>query len=538
MKVCLMYPARDFDAEQEPPPGAAALTQDLELDTLLDAMAAGDDFLRGVARTALLCGPADPETIIYRQQVLRDSLAQPAVLREIYGIVVQAILAEKRIWWGIGSRYPETVLHRSVEVMQLFVAALKLLRRIADSHASGFRSDGFTRFFTMITKELGDDYFAAVDGHLRRLKFSGGVLVSASLGGGNAGTGHVLRTPRQARRGLAEVIGVGNRSAYTLTISDRDEAGARALSELSGRGINHVANALAQSADHILGFFRLLRTELAFYIGALNAHERLAATGGPACFPTPLPAAGAAFSAAGLYDPCLALTASTRVIGNDVSADGMSLVMITGANQGGKSTFLRSVGLAQLMMQSGMYTAATALRASVCRGLFTHYKREEDATMTSGKLDEELARMSDIAAHITPGSMLLCNESFASTNEREGSEIARQIVRATRSAGIRVFFVTHLYDLARGCYAEPGASALFLRAERQPSGRRTFRLAVGEPLPTSHGQDVYADVFGTPAATASPPAGARTAPPPPAGARTAAPPQGDGPTPDTAPPGP
>jgi MutS domain V len=347
-------------------------------------------------------------------------------VREIYGIAVQAILAERRIWWGIGSQYPETILHRSVEVMQLFVAALRLLRGIADSHASGFRSDGFTRFFTMITKELDDDYFAAVDSHLRRLKFSGGVLVSASLGEGLAGTGHVLRAPRPGRRGLAEVIGVGNRSAYTLTISDRDEAGARALSELRGRGINHVANALAQSADHILGFFRLLRTELAFYIGALNAHERLAATGGPACFPEPLPPAGAAFSAAGLYDPCLALTAGTPVIGNDVSADGASLVMITGANQGGKSTFLRSTGLAQLMMQSGMFAAATALRASVCPGLFTHYKREEDATMTSGKLDEELARMSDIAAHITPGSMLLCNESFASTNERE---------RARRSPG-------------------------------------------------------------------------------------------------------
>jgi hypothetical protein len=112
----------------------------------------------------------------------------------------------------------------------------------------------------------------------------GGLLVSAGLGEGNAGTGYVLRTPRDRRRGLAEVIGVGNRSAYTITISDRDEAGHAALSDLRGRGINHVANALAQSVDHILGFFRLLRTELAFYIGALNAHGRLADLGQPTCF--------------------------------------------------------------------------------------------------------------------------------------------------------------------------------------------------------------------------------------------------------------
>jgi MutS domain V len=506
MKAYLMHPARDFDPGPGLPPGSEALTGDLELTTLLNAMAGGDAFLFGVARTALLCGPADPETIVYRQQALRDCLAQPAAVREIYDVAVQAILAEKRIWWGLMSKYPEAILHRAVEVMRLFVAALKQLRRIADSEASGFRSDAFTRFFTMITDELGDGYFAAVDGHLKRLKFAGGVLVSASLGDGNTGTGYVLRTPGDTRRTLAEVIGVGNRSAYTLTVSDRDEAGARALSELSGRGINHVASALAQSADHILSFFGLLRAELAFYIGALNAHGRLAAVGEPACFPVPLPPAGAAFTAAGLYDPCLALSTGAAVTGNDVGADGASLVMITGANQGGKSTFLRSVGLAQLMMQSGMFVAATALRASVGPGLFTHFKREEDASMTSGKLDEELARMSGITAHITPGSVLLCNESFASTNEREGSEIARQIVRALRGAGIRVFFVTHLYDLARGLHAEPGPGALFLRAERQPGGRRTFRLIPGEPLPTSHGQDVYAEVFGTLAgAVPSPP---------------------------------
>ena len=58
---------------------------------------------------------------------------------------------------------------------------------------------------------------------------------------------------------------------------------------------------------------------------------------------------------------------------------GKSLVIITGANSGGKSTFLRSVGLAQLMMQCGMFVTARILRASVCQQIFTHFIREEDA---------------------------------------------------------------------------------------------------------------------------------------------------------------
>jgi DNA mismatch repair ATPase MutS len=83
-----------------------------------------------------------------------------------------------------------------------------------------------------------------------------------------------------------------------------------------------------------------------------------------------------------------------------VNADGKSLVMITGVNQGGKSTLLRGLGLAHLMMQAGMFVGARSFRAGVCNGVFTHYKREEDTAMEGGKLDEELRRMSEIAGQI------------------------------------------------------------------------------------------------------------------------------------------
>jgi DNA mismatch repair ATPase MutS len=185
-----------------------------------------------------------------------------------------------------------------------------------------------------------------------------------------------------------------------------------------------------------------------------------------------------------------------RVVGNDVSGDDKLLVVITGANRGGKSTFLRGVGLAQLMMQCGMFVPAESFRANVCDGIFTHYKREEDASMKSGKLDEELGRMSSIIDKITPNSIVLLNESFASTNEREGSEIARQIVRALLETGTKVVYVTHMFDLAQGFYQAKMDAVLFLRAERLADGRRTFRLVEGEPLPTSHGEDLYGRIFG------------------------------------------
>ena len=96
---------------------------------------------------------------------------------------------------------------------------------------------------------------------------------------------------------------------------------------------------------------------------------------------------------------------------------------------------------------------------------------------------------------IAPGCVLLFNESFASTNEREGSEIARQIVRALLQTGVTIFYVTHMFDLADGFYREKSESFLFLRAERLDDGTRTFRLLEGKPLPTSFGKDLYRQIF-------------------------------------------
>lgn len=512
MKVFLMHRERDFDLQGDLPPNAAALIQDLELNTLLNAMARGDEFLHHVAKKAVLSSLTAEDAIAYRQQVLCDCLDHPAIIKEMYEIAIEAIEGEKKEYFGVFFRTsPDAILHRSIRVMALFLDRLKRLRQLADAYGGQFRSEGFVRFFRMIAEELDDAFFRCAHDHLNRMAFRNGVLISARLGKGLKGTEYVLRLPlRDSRSWIKRIFGKFERT-NSFEIADRDQGGMEALSELRGRGTNLVANALAQSVDHILGFFRTLRAELGFYVSCLNLHEELRRKGEPVCMPVPLAADRPALSARGLYDVCLALRVEERVVGNDVSADGKRLVIITGANQGGKSTFLRSVGLAQLMMQCGMFVAAELFSANVCGGVFTHFKREEDATMKSGKLDEELSRMSEVIDHIGRTCILLCNESFSSTNEREGSEIARQIIRALLERGIKVLFVTHLFDLAQWFCDRRADAVLFLRAERRGDGRRTFKVVEGEPLPTSFGKDLYEEIFGAAGQTVTAlPAGARS----------------------------
>ena len=164
---------------------------------------------------------------------------------------------------------------------------LRELRQIADDHAGKFRSDGLRTLFATVHRELDDEYFEEIDDHLRRLRFRGGVLISAQLGRDNSGTGFVLRAPEQARRGWTERLGIGPRTTYSFAISPRDEAGGQILTDLTNRGINQVANAAAQSADHIGSYFTMLRAELGFYVGCLNLADRLKAKGVPLTAPDP-----------------------------------------------------------------------------------------------------------------------------------------------------------------------------------------------------------------------------------------------------------
>lgn len=494
-----MYAGRNLAARTVLPTSRHDVIQDLGLQTIIAAMAAGDDIIAQVSREALLTGLSDVGAIFYRQAALKDCIDHPAAVRELHDLAVETVNAERRgFLYGIPmvGRTPGSVLFWATSLLEMLGAQLQQLRRFADQHAPEFTSPAFTAFFEMLQRELSDDYLDSIRDHLRRLRFPNGLLMSAELGAGNKAAGYVLRKGAAPEGWIRRVLLGDATGAHSFKIDDRDEAGARALATLKDRGIALVADALGRSADHVLAFFRILRTELAFYVGCLNLHGALTSLGGLTCMPEPRERAEQKRSAKRLYDPALALALGRGVVENDLTADGKRLAVITGANRGGKSTFLRSVGLGQLMMQCGMFVAAEHFEASVCERLFTHYQREEDPTMQSGKFDEELLRMSGIVDSVVPNSLVLLNESFAATDAREGAEIASQVVSALTECGVTVYFVTHQYEFAQNIEATDESGALLLLAERRDDGTRTFKITPGAPLRTSYARDLYNRIFG------------------------------------------
>ena len=490
MNVHLMYPDTDFNIKEDLSEEEKILVEDLQLEPIFHTMGSGSEFIYSVVKVGILSPLTEKETILYRQEVVKDVFSNLDTIEKLYVLSKEARDAEKKSRFGFFTHYLGGVLYSSIELMRLLLDLLKRLREIAIENRGNFSSLGFKNLFEEIIRELTPEYFKEIEMHLKNLEFKDGISLSAALGRGNKGINYTLLRPQEKKNNLINRIFSKREPSYTFTIDERDESGERALSEIREKGINSVTNALAQSVEHILHYFDTLKTELAFYIGVSNLYTYLEALGAPTCFPKVLSRNEKTYIFSDLYDPALTITLKKKAVGNTLNAKDKNLFIITGANQGGKTTFLRSIGIAQLMMQAGIFVSAKEFQGPIQKGIFTHFRKEEDRDMESGKLDEELKRISQIIGKITPNALILFNESFSSTNEKEGGEIANQIVSALVESGITVFFVTHMYTFSFSLYKEKRKDTLFLHAERDSDGTRTFKIVEGPPQRTGYAKDL------------------------------------------------
>jgi len=494
MKVRLMLPDEAFDVRQALPAGADALSSDLDLDAVLEAMSGGDALVRETSRVALLTAPRNaPEAVGFRQAMLRDALRSPATVRRLYGLAGEADARRRKQWLGVFSRSPTGMLAEAAALMHMYLDMLARLRSIVTDAPAELTSAAWRGLAESVRVELDDGFFEAARRTLGEVRRGGGVHLSAGLGEGNAGRDYALRRASSRRPGwLAWAL---RRGPATFRLAPLDDDGARVLADMRNAAAAPPAALLAHAAEGVREIFGGLRTELAFYLGCLNLHERLMARAVPMTFPTVHEAGSRTLRFRGLVDAGLALRSPGRVVGNDLDLDGKRLIVISGANQGGKTVFLRSLGLAQVLAQAGLFVTAEAYEGAACNGLHTHFSREEDAGLVSGKLDEELARLSGIVDALEANGTLLLNESFAATNEGEGSEVARQVVSALVQRGVRVAFVTHLVAFAEQAHRAGGPATASLCPELLPGGTRTFRMVPARPGGSGHVEGLYRDIL-------------------------------------------
>ena len=286
------------------------------------------------------------------------------------------------------------------------------------------------------------------------------------------------------------------------------------LSKVLEKTTGPIIQQLREYADVQSRLFINLRQDLIFYLGAIRFIQFLRKLGLPMCRPQIAPAKDRFCEVKESYNVNLVFDHSRKateqnpgvITTNDIlmGHDGQILIL-TGPNQGGKTTYMQGAGIVQVLAQAGCYVPGKQARISPVEHLFTHFPIEEKPETDTGRLGEEAMRLGRIFEQVTRHSLVLLNESLSSTSFGESLYLAQDIVRILRRIGARAIYSTHLHELANRVdqlnHSVPGDSKIIsvvsspVDTDTQSMKEKVecnFKVEIRPPLGQSYAREIAA----------------------------------------------
>jgi len=231
-----------------------------------------------------------------------------------------------------------------------------------------------------------------------------------------------------------------------------------------------------QHADFLDDGIRRADRELRFYLAYLDYIKPLKQAGLRFCFPE-VSSTSKEVSAAGTFDLALArklVTAGKPVVTNDFHLTGSERVLVvTGPNQGGKTTFARTFGQLHHLAGLGCPVPGSAARLFLPDQIFTHFDREEDLARMNGKLKDDLVRIAETLRAATADSVIILNETFASTTLHDAEFLGTRLLTKVMQLDAPCVYVTFVDELA-----SLGPAVVSMMSTIVPSrpAERTFKV--------------------------------------------------------------
>lgn len=244
--------------------------------------------------------------------------------------------------------------------------------------------------------------------------------------------------------------------------------------------------ALQAAADHETEYERPVlarfEREIPFYLAFRGFRMEMERAG--FAFATPTADEGKPMEARGLYDVALALMSYPEgrpVISNDFYyGDGERFFVLTGPNQGGKTTFARSLGQLVFFAMMGLDVPAKSANVPFFAGIQTHFSVEESVETGRGKLMEELVRLQPMMEDWRKGSFVVINELFTTAANYDAQIMGKRVLAHFLSLGCKGIYVTHLTELA-----DESEGIVSLRAMLDEHGVQTFEIRRGSAEDTA-----------------------------------------------------
>lgn len=216
--------------------------------------------------------------------------------------------------------------------------------------------------------------------------------------------------------------------------------------------------------------------EVQFYLSYLEQMEPLQKAGLSFCIPG-VSHASKEVQAEDTYDLALAnqlVRARKDVVKNSFHLRTPErIIVVSGPNQGGKTTFARTFGQVHYLASLGCPVAGVSAKMFLFDKIFTHFEKEEDLQNLRGKLEDELVRIHEIFDQATENSILIMNESFLSTTLNDALFLSREVMK--RIAGLNMLCVTVTFLDELATFDETTVSMVSTVNPTDPQ-QRTFKV--------------------------------------------------------------
>ncbi len=238
--------------------------------------------------------------------------------------------------------------------------------------------------------------------------------------------------------------------------------------------------------------FCQLKNEVLFYISFYEFEKQLEETGYTLAFPEITEHGG--LETADVYDVALAWQnrfSDYNVVKNDISyGEGKSFLVITGPNQGGKTTLARAVGQSVYFMLIGLKAPCRRMKTRFFERILTHFEVEESVETGAGKLKEELQRLKPMMQSKTGGernNFVILNELFTTATTYDARIMAKKVLEHFIGNNCLGIYVTHIQELADEA-SQPGIQSMVAQIEPGDQAVRTYKI-----LPMAANGFGYAD---------------------------------------------
>ncbi len=225
------------------------------------------------------------------------------------------------------------------------------------------------------------------------------------------------------------------------------------------------------------------RKEIEFYLAMLDFTDKITEAGIPLTYPTV--GEGRIISVTEAYDVSLLAKGETNIVPNDISfTTEEPFYFLTGANGGGKTTYLRTVGIAVLMFLLGCPVPCVSATISDISSVFTHFPRDERFD-GSGRFVEENNRVNAILENLDGNSLVLLNETYSTTNEENAVKMTEKLASMLWSKRIFGLYITHQHGLH-----ETEIPYLNVLIDLNDENRRTYKIARQKSVGGSYAKDI------------------------------------------------